>query len=237
MAQRISKFSDFHTLLPETLPGCLRRWVCKHHTNETSNQGCVLASPVSPLWEQAVSFLRLHCTREDPPVGSLGPPELSLEFQGIGAKCLLDISVGLFRQNSPYQLYLSFETSFSSDLFASAQGPTICPRPKFELWVTSASSPSLLSERCSVQCPPLFPIHVHITLVGILTHLYLDWAVASSLVPLPLVRPYSDLVKRSDTSSQLTTPTTPLARSKVLTIYSAVKPIVFPMAFFLANRV
>lgn len=105
------------------------------------------------------------------------------------------------------------------------------------LWVTSASSPSLLSERCSVQCPPLFPTHVHITSVRILTHLYLDWAVASSLVPLPLVRPYSDLVKRSDTSSQLTTPTTPLAHSKVLTICSAVKPIVFPMAFFLANRV
>lgn len=69
--------------------------------------------------------------------------------------------------------------------------------PVQTLWVTPPPPLGLPSklQRCSIQGPPLLPIHVHISLVWILSHLYLLWVVTSSLVLPPLVRLYTHLVK------------------------------------------
>lgn len=136
-----------------------------------------------------------HSTAHRTPTWFLNP-ERSLEFQRIRASVYMSLweygtkisSISfsfLSKPASPVTSQLLFQ------VLPFVQGPSSNtlshPPPPLGL-------PSKL-QRCSIQGPPLLPIHVHISLVWILSHLYLLWVVTSSLVLPPLVRLYTHLVK------------------------------------------
>lgn len=176
-----------------------------------------------------------HSTAHRTPTWFLNP-ERSLEFQCIRASVYMmslweygtkisSISFSfLSKPASPVTSQLLFQ------VLPFVQGPSS----------NTLSHPRLLGlpsklQRCSVQGPPLLPIHVHISLVGILSHFYLHWVVTSSLVLPPLVRLYTHLVKGQIHPQNVQLQPHHWSTPKSSTALGS-RAFVFPKAFSLANR-
>ena len=169
--------------------------------------------PVSLLLEKSLLFPALYHLQEAPDFGSPTLSSLS-EFQGTG------------RFQGTYLTSLwecSTQISHISVIFPSTPASPLASLLLFEvltfIQVPSSNTLSRLHllflllklQRCSVRCPPLLHIHIHISLVQIL--LAPLSRLASGVLPgpprpPPPVGPHANLVKKSDSSSQNSTPTT-----------------------------